>query len=372
MSWRIFNKARPLSVGIFGFGNVGRELSRQVKNIEGQVGLVADSSAILVSKSDGGFNENILDKLYKAKENGESLSSVNDDSIVVFNNSASAFDEFLKFNKHNQSGSDAIIADCSAYSSPEDYLLPAIKDFNLPVALANKKPITGKYNWFESLHENPDKIRIESTCGAGLPVICTLDRLHASGDCINKIEGQLSGTLGFILSELENGRKFSEIVVEAVSAGYAEPDPRDDLCGLDVARKALILARKIGRNDELDDIKIEALFPDEMASLTLDTFMKELPSLDPIFEEKISEAKANNTKLRYCATVEPTGSLSVGLRQVPNGSPLAGLKGTDNLVSFTTNFYSTNPLVVVGPGAGLKVTAGGVLADIKDLHSLNK
>lgn len=233
--------------------------------------------------------------------------------------------------------------------------------------MANKKPLTGPYEDFVKLTQNPKLIGLESTCGAGLPVIVTLQRMLKSGDTITRMEGQLSGTLGYILSALEGGGKFSDIVREAKSLGFTEPDPRDDLSGTDVARKALILARCTGQKVELSDIAVEALFPSTFADLALDEFMQRLPELDADMEAKVQAAKSQGKVLRYAAVID--ANISVGIVAVDASNPLAGLKGTDNLVSFSSKFYETSPTVIKGPGAGLEVTASGVLADAMSLIS---
>ena len=168
------------------------------------------------------------------------------------------------------------------------------------------------------------------------------------------------------MSGLESGRPFSDVVNEAKSKGYTEPDPRDDLGGVDVARKALILARGLGWRLELSDVNVEPLYPPELASLTVDDFMAKLPSLDADFAKRATEAKARGEALRYAATVE-NGKLNVGLVSVSSSSPLGSLEGTDNLVEYYTTWYDPSPLVVRGAGAGAGATAAGALADMVEL-----
>ena len=152
----------------------------------------------------------------------------------------------------------------------------------------------------------------------------------------------------------------------AKEKGYTEPDPRDDLGGVDVARKALILARGLGWRLELSDVNVEPLYPTELASLSVDDFMAKLPSLDADFAKRASEAKARGEALRYAATVED-GRLNVGLVSVSSSSPLGSLEGTDNLVEYYTTWYDPSPLVVRGAGAGAGATAAGALADMVEL-----
>jgi homoserine dehydrogenase len=187
-----------------------------------------------------------------------------------------------------------------------------------------------------------------------------------ANDKVRKIAGTFSGTLGFVMSGLEAGRPFSEVVLEAKAKGYTEPDSRDDLGGVDVARKALILARGLGWRLELSDVQVEPLYPPAMASLSVDEFLAQLPSLDADLKSRASAAKAKGEALRYAATIE-NGKLNVGLVSVSVTSPLGSLSGTDNLVEYYTTWYDPSPLVVRGAGAGAGATAAGVVSDMVEL-----
>jgi len=189
---------------------------------------------------------------------------------------------------------------------------------------------------------------------------------------VSLISGSFSGTLGYVMSGLQAGEPYSVVVNKAKELGYTEPDPRDDLGGVDVARKALILARTLGMSLEMSDVSVEPLYPPELASLSIPEFMAALPSLDEAFAAKIAAAAADGNVLRYAASVKPpsggsAGSLVVGLVAVPASSPLGTLTGSDNLVEIHTGWYSQTPLVVRGAGAGTGTTAAGVLADMLDL-----
>ncbi len=226
----------------------------------------------------------------------------------------------------------------------------------------NKKPLSAAWVEFTELTAHGET-RYEATAGAGLPVIATLQGLLDSGDTLARIEAAMSGTLGYLCSELEAGAPLSAAVRAAHRLGYTEPDPRDDLSGADVARKALILARTCGLPWEMSDIQAEPWFPSDLAAVSREEFMARLEELDGPFAERVAAARARGAALRYVATVTPAGA-SVGLRAVPADHPLASLRGPDNLFSFTTARYAERPLVVRGPGAGQAVTAAGVLADI--------
>ncbi|MDB5178342.1 MAG: aspartate kinase [Patescibacteria group bacterium] len=232
------------------------------------------------------------------------------------------------------------------------------------VVTANKRPLSGSSDNFNALHAAGGKrLFYETTVGAGLPVIQTLKALLATGDEVAGIQGCFSGTLGFIFSQLESGSLFSQAVLEAKKRGFTEPDPRDDLSGIDVARKALILARILGQSIELSDIKIEKLYPETMQTLSKEEFIKNLPELDESYRRKTEAARQNGQVLRYVATVGPA-SCRVGLEAVGQATAVGSLKGADNIVVMTTERYHETPLVVQGAGAGAEVTAAGVFGDI--------
>ena len=207
---------------------------------------------------------------------------------------------------------------------------------------------------------------LHETCvGAALPVLSTLNDLVRSGDTVRSIEAVLSGTLSFIFNSMSNGIPFSAAVKEAKELGYTEPDPRDDLSGLDVARKVLILARVAGIPLELEQIRINSILPEEAMNWSPDEFMEKLPTLDHHFEQQLNEAKNQRQRLFFGARIDcETGYAEIGMRAVALDHPFCALQGADNLVAFSTRRYSKQPLVIKGPGAGAEVTAAGVFADI--------
>lgn len=204
----------------------------------------------------------------------------------------------------------------------------------------------------------------ETTVGAGLPVINTIQDLINSGDKILKIEGILSGTMSYIFNTFDGTQKFSDIVIDAMKKGYTEPDPRLDLNGMDIARKILTLSREIGAVMELEDVKIEKILPDECFNVA-DTkaFINQLRKNDLYFMDLLCKAKTENKALRYIAEYQ-NGEAKISLKAVESNHPFFSLKGSDNIIAITTNRYLETPLVVRGPGAGAEVTAAGVLADI--------
>jgi bifunctional aspartokinase / homoserine dehydrogenase 1 len=242
----------------------------------------------------------------------------------------------------------------------------------MDLVLANKRPLSGALADARGLLDlaatNGRRLLHETTVGAGLPIIDTFHKLVESGDRILRIDGCTSGTLGYLMSEIERRTKFSAALRKAMELGYTEPDPRDDLSGMDVARKALILARLIGYGGELNDIDVESLVPEAGRDLSRDAFVKRLPEFDADWERRSRDARERGHFLRYIASITRQ-RVRVGLSVVPGTSPFAGLKGTDNQVAFTTTRYRENPLVITGPGAGPAVTAAGVVNDVLKLAS---
>lgn len=263
-----------------------------------------------------------------------------------------------------------IVVDVTAADGMEAGLVAAVSAGHR-VVLANKRPLTGAHEAFTGL-TTAGATRYEATVGAGLPIINTLQSLLDSGDRLVRLEASMSGTLGYLCSALEQGQPLSDAVRTARDRGWTEPDPRDDLSGADVARKALILARTAGLSWDLADVPGEPWFPPELAAIGIDDFMARVADLDQRFADRVAQAQAQNSVLRYVATITPEHA-SVGLHRLPLEHPIAALRGTDNLFTFTTARYTTQPLVVRGPGAGVEVTAAGVLGDIvataREMHT---
>lgn len=238
----------------------------------------------------------------------------------------------------------------------------------IPVVTANKKPITDRRAAYEEIRRlgraNRMRYWYETTAGAGLPVVSTVRELVDTGDVVTRIAGCLSGTLGYICSQLDHGRAFSEIVREAKDLGYTEPDPRDDLNGMDVARKALILGREIGYRLELDDLEVDGMVSDALLEApSVEAFMEMLTGEDAAYARRVESGGNRGKVLRFVATVGD-GTCRVGLEDVDRESPLGSLTGPDNMVVCTTKRYRDNPLIVRGPGAGPEVTAGGLFGDL--------
>ena len=271
--------------------------------------------------------------------------------------------EFIKYMKQNYGNN--VFVDCTASKEIIEHYEEIFKN-GFSVVTPNKIANSGPYEFYKklkNLSKNGQKFLYETNAGAGLPVIVLVRDIVETGDEIIKIEGVLSGTLSYIFNSFKD-KKFSEVVSEAKEKGYTEPDPRNDLNGMDVARKILILAREAGIKMELDDVEVENLVPENCRDAgSVEEFFRLLETADSYFEEKRKNAENNGRVLRYIATFE-NGKAKVSLQEAGPDSPFYHLDGADNMVSFTTTRYKDRPLVVRGPGAGAKVTAAGVFADI--------
>ncbi len=265
-----------------------------------------------------------------------------------------------------------VLVDCSAADGMEEIYRDAFGR-GVHVVAANKKPLTQSTEIYEALKRSARTAHrayhYETTVGASLPVIETLQNIVRTGDEVLLIEGSFSGTLGYITNELMAGVPLSQVVRTARDLGYTEPQPQDDLSGLDVARKALILARELGLSMDLADVQVEPLVPASLLAETdLAPFFAALEQHDPVVAEHIAGLKAQGQTLRYLAQVDPVAEggpvLSVGPVGIPADHPATRLRGAESFVAFTTRRYREYPLIVQGPGAGGAVTAAGVLADV--------
>jgi len=250
-----------------------------------------------------------------------------------------------------------ILVDVTASDGLEPILDQALA-MGWGVVLANKKALATPWSSAQRYYHQP-RLRHESTVGGGQPVIATLRYLLDTNDPIHRIEGQLSGTLGFICGRLDEGVLFSRALAEAKAKGFTEPDPREDLGGRDVRRKIMILGRMASWPLEESDIEIESLYPRSLAHLSVPEFMAAAVAIDPSLADRVAAAQAEGQVLRYVAQLE-AGKGKVGLTAVPQNSPLANLK----YISFRTGFYDVEPLLLGGKGAGVGMTAAGVLGDM--------
>lgn len=236
-----------------------------------------------------------------------------------------------------------------------------------PSKLAN----TQSQEQFDLLHQTAKKndasFLYETNVGAGLPVIGTIKSLIESGDKVLEINGVVSGTMTYLFSQLDKGEPFSKTVIQARTLGYAEPDPRDDLSGEDVARKFLILARICGLKIERDQIEVESLIPENLKDVDATTFLSRLNESDTEWQDRFENEKKNGRTLRYIGKLKE-GKIKVGIQSIPIDSPSGRLTGTNNLIEIKTRRYLDQPLIIQGPGAGKEVTAAGVLTDILKIN----
>ena len=266
----------------------------------------------------------------------------------------------------------AVLIDATASAElPERYESWLSRGIN--IITPNKKSNAGPFASYRSLREVARKYQryflYETNVGAGLPIIQTLRGLIETGDEIIKIEGVLSGTLSYIFNSLDGARSFYEIVREAQALGFTEPDPREDLSGVDVARKLIILAREMGLEVEMEAVKVESMVPEDLRSSNVQEYLNTLGKHDRAIAELLDSARMRGQVLRYAGTIDSNGDMSAGLRTYPLDHPFANLTGSDNIVSFQTARYNTQPMIVRGPGAGPEVTAAGVFADLLRLAS---
>jgi aspartokinase/homoserine dehydrogenase 1 len=345
-------------VVLLGFGRVGRALATMAADAgKDRIRIVAalDRSGYVFDPR--GLSRVRLQRLAEGKDGGALLSGLG-------GRPASAPEALAWIAGH--AVSRPVLVDVTAEETSD--LLVAALGQGFDLVLANKKPLAGPAAAHRQLLGTAAaagrRVRYEATVGAGLPVIDTFRKLVESGDRVLRVEGCVSGTLGFVLSSIEAGRPFSEAVREAVAKGYAEPDPREDLSGQDVLRKGLILARLLGYSGPAP--AADNLVPAPLRRLPLDRFLKRLGSLDEGWRRRVEAEAARGRVLRYVVTATARG-VSAGLRPLPRASRLGALRGTRNLLSFTTRRYRAEPLVVSGPGAGAEVTAAGILNDIQSL-----
>jgi aspartokinase/homoserine dehydrogenase 1 len=347
-------------VVLLGFGRVGRELADQIAApADNQppvrvVGLLDRSGYIFEPR---GISRRRLLDLTHQKDGGALISSLG-------GRKANAAEALTNMAAH--AVSRPIIVDVTSEETG-DLLRTAIgHGFN--VVLANKKPLAESWERYNALLRPSDnggpRVRYEATVGAGLPIIDTFKKLVETGDRVLRVEGCVSGTLMYIMSAVSQGARFSDAVREAVEKGYAEPDAREDLSGMDAGRKGLILARLLGYHGTAPSP--QSLVPEQLRSVAIDQFFAKLPSFDKEWSDRAAREKRNGRVLRYVVTATPR-SVSAKLAAVPASSPMGSLEGTRNLIAFTTRRYRNEPLVVSGPGAGPAVTAAGILNDIYSL-----
>lgn len=347
---------KRLNLFVVGAGLIGATLLEQIKQeqlklrdnclLDLRVIALANSKKMVFANK--GLDVNLL------KESLENSGEKMEMSVFV--------EKMKAFNLAN-----SVFVDCTANEAITDFY-EEILSASIAIVTPNKKANSGEYRKYRSLKNCAQKyggrFLYETNVGAGLPVLNTLKDLQLSGDKIESLEAILSGTLSYIFNTFDGSLPFSEVVKKAKELGYTEPDPRDDLNGMDVARKILILARECGYELELKDIQLKSFLPEEcFAAADVEGFFLALQKFDQEMQKKIEACMAVGKKLRYIASLKD-GIASVELTEVDQNHAFYSMMGSDNIVSYKTSRYNFNPLVVKGPGAGAEVTAGGVFADI--------
>ena len=349
-----------LSIGLIGPGTVGRVLLSQIAtqidrlrelNLDLRVRGIASSKRMLLEETSvdlSRWNERMA-------QAGEPL-------------------DLQKFINHVQADyvPHTVIIDCTASAlvagQYRDWLARGIH-----IVTPNKKANSGTLPYYRSLQDAKrlagTHYLYEATVGAGLPVIQTLRDLRGTGDDITQIEGIFSGTLAYLFNVFDGSESFSSIVRAAKAKGYTEPDPRDDLSGMDVARKLIILGREMGLTLEVADVQVEGLVPVALTQCSVDEFMARLPESDAAMAEALDAARKKNQVLRYVGRIDAAGKATVGLMRLDSKHAFANIALTDNVVRFATRRYCDNPLIVQGPGAGPEVTAAGVFSDLLRLSA---
>ena len=348
--------AKTISIGLIGPGTVGSTLLEQLRlqgsrlreefNLDLRIRAIARSKTMLLG-------DRHLD-LGRWRERMQ-------DSAVPLD-----FETFV-LHVNAEHLPHAAIVDCTA-SDGIASRYPGWLRAGIHVVTPNKKAFSGDARAYEELRESAragsSHCFYETTVGAALPIIRTMRDLIDTGDRIHSVQGILSGTLAYLFNVYDGKRPFSDIVLAARESGYTEPDPRDDLSGMDVARKLTILARELGATVGIGDFPVQNLVPGPLRDVSLEEFLARLPEHDEEMHSLFHDAKAQNRILRYIAKLTADGAASVGLEMVEASSPFGNINLTDNLVQFVTDRYSANPLVVQGPGAGPEVTASGVFGDL--------
>ncbi|WP_026377464.1 bifunctional aspartate kinase/homoserine dehydrogenase I [Aestuariibacter salexigens] len=351
-----FSQRHSIDVFLIGCGTVGGELLAQMakqqaalneRNINLKVYGIANSRKLLLQQGGIDLTNDWRQALAQAEQDW----------------SLQALRDFVNAN----SLINPVIVDCTS----NDYIASQYAEMmsaGFHVVTPNKKANTSNLAYYQQLRDTAlqtsRQFLYETTVGAGLPVIDNLQKLIDAGDELIRFEGILSGSLSFVFGKLDEGLSLSEATSIAKTNGFTEPDPRDDLSGMDVARKLLIMAREANINLELSDIEIESVLPDDFdATGTVDEFMAKLGELDDVYQQKVSAAKQQGKVLRYVGQIQ-NGTCKVSIQAVGAEHPLYAIKDGENALAIHSHYYTPIPFVIRGYGAGAAVTAAGVFADV--------
>ena len=353
-----FNSNKQIAIGIMGYGSIGQELHKQIlderkilqerENISLDILALSNSQKMMLSE------DNIdLKSASNVTEKIEALEQSNTNEMINHISRRSAYGR--------------IIIDCSASDeAPDEY--SNIFENGISIVTANKKGLSGNIDRYKSIMNsknlNGADFLYETTAGAALPFVKSVSDIASSSDSIKKIEGVFSGTLAYLFNSYDASMPFSELVNDALQQGFTEPDPRDDLSGMDVARKLVILAREMGLDMNVNDIHVESLVDPNHLSLSVNEYLEAMSSGDQAMNDRYQNALENNEKLSYVAQIDENGNASVSLKNLSNDHSFFSLKGTENIIAIHSDYYSNYPLVLRGPGAGREVTASGLFFDL--------
>ena len=353
-----FNSNKQIAIGIMGYGSIGQELHKQIlderkilqerENISLDILALSNSQKMMLSE------DNIdLKSASNVTEKIEALEQSNTNEMINHISRQSAYGH--------------IIIDCSASDeAPDEY--GNIFENGISIVTANKKGLSGNIDRYKSIMNsknlNEADFLYETTAGAALPFVKSVSDIASSSDSIKKIEGVFSGTLAYLFNSYDASMPFSELVNDALQQGFTEPDPRDDLSGMDVARKLVILAREMGLDMNVNDIHVESLVDPNHLSLSVNEYLEAMSSGDQAMNDRYQNALENNEKLSYVAQIDENGNASVSLKNLSNDHSFFSLKGTENIIAIHSDYYSNYPLVLRGPGAGREVTASGLFFDL--------
>ena len=350
-----------LNIFIAGVGLIGSNLLEQIRLQQAK--LMKENS--LQIRVVGATNS----KRYIVDRDGLDLKTYRDELRRSENVSTPAAfrDAILSMNIFN-----SVFVDCTASAEVAD-IYKDLLEHNVSVVAANKTAASSEYDRYHELksiaRKRGVKFLFETNVGAGLPIINTISDLINSGDRILKIEAVVSGTLNYIFNEMSATVPMSKAIKMAQEAGYAEPDPRIDLSGMDVIRKLVILSREAGYRVEQADVKKHLFIPEKYFEGSVEDFWRKIPEIDAEFEQRRKKLEASGKRWRFIATME-NGKTEVGLREVDSESPFYHLAGSNNVILLTTERYKEYPMQIKGYGAGAGVTAAGVFADIISIANI--